>query len=265
MRGLLLALTIVSFTAVGMAQAQTPPSPPAAATGSPASVRGADAQKLLGRDVRNEQGDKIGEIKSIQLDHEGVVSAVIVSVGGFLGVGDREVALAWKDIAVADNGEKVSTALSKEQLQALPPYRYADPKHRGTAFRDTPADAKPSAAPPTTNTATPSVPPTPGPRAGFTSGDVSGVGYTRATVRNPAGETIGTVDEIILSPEGAVKSVIVSVSGFLGVGTKRVAMKWTDFKIWQDKDTLTLVTEATKDDLKAAPDYKPTNAKAQSN
>ena len=265
MRGLL-ALTIVSLTAVGMAQAQTPPSssPPAAATGSPASVRGADAQKLLGRDVRNEQGDKIGEIKSIQLDQDGAVSAVIVSVGGFLGIGDREVALAWKDIAVANNGEKVSTALTKDQLQALPPYRYADPKHRGTAFRDMPADAKPSAAP-APSTAAPSVPPTPGPRAGFTSGDVSGVGYTRATVRNPAGETIGTVDEIILSSEGTVKSVIVSVSGFLGVGTKRVAMKWTDFKIWQDKDTLTLVTEATKDDLKAAPDYKATNAKMQGN
>lgn len=259
MRGLL-ALSILGLAGVGVAEAQTtspgPSTPPATTAASPARMQGADAQKLLGREVRNAQGDKVGEIKSIQLDKDGVVSAVIVSVGGFLGIGDREVALAWKDIAVSDNGEKVSTALTKEQLQALQPYRYADPKHRGTAFRDGPDDAKPStAASPTTPAPTTSQPASV-PRAGFTTGDVSGVGYARATVRNPAGETIGTVDEIVLSPEGTVKSVIISVGGFLGVGSKRVAMKWGDFKIWQDKDTLTLVTEATKDELKAAPDYK---------
>ena len=82
----------------------------------------------------------------------------------------------------------------------------------------------------------------------------------RASVRNPAGESIGSVEEVVLSADGKVKSVIVSVGGFLGVGTKQVAMQWKDFKIWQDKDTLTLVTEATKEDLKAAPDYKPEKA-----
>jgi sporulation protein YlmC with PRC-barrel domain len=241
---------------MGVAEAQSPPtstSPPSAvAAPSQARLHGADAQKLLGRDITNAQNEKIGEIKSIQLDQDGVVSAVIVSVGAFLALVDREVALAWRDITVTDNGEKVSTALTKEQLQNLPPYRYTDLKQRGTAFRDGPQDTKPSALPPSTPQATT----TPLPRAGFTTGDVSGVRYARASVRNPAGESIGTVDEIVLSPDGVVKSVIVSVGGFLGVGSKRVAMAWKDFKIWQDKDTLTLVTEATKDELKAAPDYK---------
>lgn len=258
------ALGVLLSGWLGVAHAQTPPgapaSPPPAGTAGATSARlqGADAQKLLGRAITNAQNEKIGEIKSIHLDRNGVVDAVIVSVGGFLGIGDREVALAWKDLQVSANGEKVSTSLTRDQLQALPAYRYAEPRHRGTVFRDEPSSAE--GKPPTTapgKTAEPAPPSAPPSRAGFnTGGDVSGAGLVRAAVRNPAGESIGEVEEVVLSAEGKVKHIIVSVGGFLGVGTKRVAMKWSDFRIWQDKDRLTLVTEVTKDDLKAAPDYR---------
>lgn len=253
-RQLVLSALVLGWVAV--ANAQTPTSPPSAPSSGPersdpgpSRLKGADAQKLIGRTIMNAQNEKVGEIKSIHLDHDGVVDAVIVSVGGFLGMGDREAALTWKDITVSDNGEKVATSLTKEQLQNLPPYRYADPAQRGTAFRDRPSP--PDAKSPTVATTPPQ------PRAGFnTGGDVSGSGIVRASVRNPAGESIGSVEEVLLTADGTVKSVIVSVGGFLGVGSKRVAMQWKDFKIWQDKDTLTLVTEATKADLKSAPDYK---------
>lgn len=268
-RQLGLIVLVVAWT--GLAQAQpAPTSPPAPASppaGAPQAQRlqGADAQKLIDRSITNAQNEKIGEIKSIHLDSAGVVDAVIVSVGGFLGVGDREVVLNWKDLVVSDNGEKVTTAFTREQLAALPAYRYADAKQRGTVFQERTATT-PKPVPPST-TATPGTPPSaptatatptpPPPRAGFiTAGDVSGAAVVRASVRNPAGESIGSVDEVVLSIDGKVQSVVVSLGGFLGLGSKRVAMKWTDFKIWQDKDTVTLVTEATKDDLKAAPEYK---------
>ena len=120
----LLALSFVVFGWVAAAQAQssTPQAPPPSVSSDKseaARLKGADAQKLIGRAITNTQNEKIGEIKSIHLDPEGVVDAVIVSVGGFLGVGDREVAVTWKDITVADNGEKVTTALTKEQLKNL--------------------------------------------------------------------------------------------------------------------------------------------------
>ena len=44
--------------------------------------------------------------------------------------------------------------------------------------------------------------------------------------------------------------------GFLGVGTKDVAVKWSDLKIGRDGKDLMLTTDWTKDSLKAMPDYK---------
>jgi hypothetical protein len=49
---------------------------------------------------------------------DGNVDSVMVGVGGFLGVGEREVQLAWKDLQIMDNGEKVVVNMSKDQLKA---------------------------------------------------------------------------------------------------------------------------------------------------
>ena len=104
----------------------------------------------------------------------------------------------------------------------------------GIAHAQTPSGTPASAPPASTTDAS---------RAGFNNGgDVSGKALVRAAVRNPAGESIGEVEEVVLSADGRVKNIIVSVGGFLGVGTKRVAMQWSDFRLWQDKDRLTLVT-----------------------
>jgi hypothetical protein len=46
-------------------------------------------------------------------------------VGGFLGVGERHVRLAWKDLQISDNGEKVVVNMNKDQLKALPAFKYA--------------------------------------------------------------------------------------------------------------------------------------------
>ena len=125
------------------ANAQTPPSAPAtppaaAATTTPMAVpQAADAKKLIGRNIKNADGESIGEIKSIYLTKDGKVDSVMVSVGGFLGVGDREVRIAWSDLKIADNGEKVTVDMTKDQLKAKPEYRYRNEGWRGQVFTDT--------------------------------------------------------------------------------------------------------------------------------
>ena len=49
---------------------------------------------------------------------------------------------------------------------------------------------------------------------------------------------------------------MVSVGGFLGMGTKNVAVKWSDIKFTRDGNSALLLTNWTKDTLKAMPDYK---------
>src|SRR5262245_44728885 len=41
-------------------------------------------------------------------------------------------------------------------------------------------------------------------------------------VKNPANETVGTINDVVVDPEGKIQQVVVSVGGFLGVGTKKV-------------------------------------------
>jgi sporulation protein YlmC with PRC-barrel domain len=73
------------------------------------------------------------------------------------------------------------------------------------------------------------------------------------SVVNDANETVGTVDDIIVSPTGGDAVAIVSVGGFLGMGTKLVAIPYGDIKVNGDKLT---VPGATKDSLKALPEFK---------
>jgi hypothetical protein len=63
------------------------------------------------------------------------------------------------------------------------------------------------------------------------------------------------VEDLYLDSQGATKTVVVSVGGFLGVGAKDVAIKWSDLKQSRDGKSLVLTTSLSKDDLNALPDY----------
>lgn len=94
----------------------------------------AQAQELIGADVKNAENETIGEVESVHIDQSGMVSNIIVSVGGFLGLGSRDVALSWNDLQVAEGGQSVTTTMTKEQLKNLPEYQYSDSSQRGKVF-----------------------------------------------------------------------------------------------------------------------------------
>jgi sporulation protein YlmC with PRC-barrel domain len=76
-------------------------------------------------------------------------------------------------------------------------------------------------------------------------------------IQNAAGENIGEIYDIILTDTGAVKAYIVSVGGFLGMGTKYVAIDPKAVTLTrQDEKTWKATMNANKDQLKAAPEYK---------
>ena len=75
-----------------------------------------------------------------------------------------------------------------------------------------------------------------------------------ATVRDEHRESVGKVEDIYVDNTGAIKAVVVSVGGFLGVGAKDVAVKWNELKFSRDGKSLVITT--TQDSLKAMPDSK---------
>lgn len=75
--------------------------------------------RIIGTDVRNRKGEKIGDVKDIVLDDKGAISYAIVSTGGFLGIGDRLHAVPWS--ALNTHTEKdFAIDLDKAALQKAP-------------------------------------------------------------------------------------------------------------------------------------------------
>ncbi|UYN96532.1 MAG: PRC-barrel domain-containing protein [Enhydrobacter sp.] len=222
---------------------QTTAPPQAGATAS--AVGAADAGKLIGRNIQNAQNETIGEIKSVFIGPDGKVDSVMVGVGGFLGLGEREVRLAWNDLRIEDGGRKVSVDMSKDQLKGMPEYKYRDASMRGSVF----TDKGPYRADATD-------------RAKVSTGDfnaqgsVSAAALIGADVKNKAGDKVGDVEDVYLDKSGRIDTVVVSVGGFLGVGAKNVAVKWNEIQLGRDGNDVTLSTDWTKDSLKAMPDYK---------
>ena len=74
-----------------------------------------------------------------------------------------------------------------------------------------------------------------------------------STVINDANETVGTIDDLIVTPTDKVPFAVLSVGGFLGMGTKYVVVPFNSLQV---KDKRMVLPGATKDSLKALPEFK---------
>ncbi|MBX9931389.1 MAG: PRC-barrel domain-containing protein [Methylobacterium sp.] len=76
------------------------------------------------------------------------------------------------------------------------------------------------------------------------------------SIQNGANETIGQIADLVLDEQSTVKAWVVGVGGFLGIGTKYVAVDPTALKLTRaDEKTLKASIDTTKDQLRAAPEY----------
>jgi sporulation protein YlmC with PRC-barrel domain len=77
-------------------------------------------------DVYDNQDNKIGDVNDILLDKDGRVSTVIIGVGGFLGVGEKDVAVPFTALKVAEKaGDRYLVInATKEALEKAPGYIY---------------------------------------------------------------------------------------------------------------------------------------------
>lgn len=74
------------------------------------------------------------------------------------------------------------------------------------------------------------------------------------------GETVGSIDDLLITADGRVQAAVVDVGGFLGMGQHTVAIDWKALRVSPSNDRVTI--SMTKEELKAAPEYdKTTQAK----
>jgi sporulation protein YlmC with PRC-barrel domain len=74
-----------------------------------------------------------------------------------------------------------------------------------------------------------------------------------STVVNEANETVGTIDDLIVTPTEKVPFAVLSVGGFLGMGSKYVVVPFSSLQV---KDKRMVLPGATKASLTALPEFK---------
>ncbi len=89
------------------AQTATPSSPSAAPAASTSSVQtnlkgNWRASKLVGLAVYNDSNEKLGDINEVLIDNTGKINAIVIGVGGFLGVGEHSIAVSFDKLKWVD-------------------------------------------------------------------------------------------------------------------------------------------------------------------
>jgi len=150
-----------------LAQAGTGAAPAATATETPAVVAdGNSAETLLGKPVQSATGEDLGRVVDVIVDRSGMVQAVIIDFGGFLGVGTRKIAVDWRVLHFPQAGgmEKLIAALPRDQLRKAPVFKEGEPvviMGRAKAPPPSPAgppgssSEAPATPPPQTNSSAP--------------------------------------------------------------------------------------------------------------
>jgi len=87
---------------------------------------GTALSKVVGSTVYSGSGDKVGSIEDIVLVPSDRKLYGIISVGGFLGIGDRLVAVPYDALSHGTDGKIVLAGASKEELKTAPEFKYRD-------------------------------------------------------------------------------------------------------------------------------------------
>lgn len=131
-----LIAALVALPAVAQQPGQAtvpPPGPPAGvvpAVGNPnlavASVRlenGTRASKVIGAAVYSDQNERIGTVDDLVMTGGDKITVAVVSVGGFLGLGSKLIAIPFEQLK-RETDRIVLTGATKETLNAMPSLVY---------------------------------------------------------------------------------------------------------------------------------------------
>ncbi|WP_442582254.1 PRC-barrel domain-containing protein [Mesorhizobium sp. ASY16-5R] len=281
------ALVTLLTGAVYAQEATTPPAATAPAAEAPAATPvvksdGFLATNLIGETVYNGTGDdaeNIGSVNDVVIGSNGAVESVIIGVGGFLGLGEKNVAMNYGDIkwAEKDGDRWIVVNATKDQLQAQAefdrrPYDpAAAPAGDTTAMAPAPADTTTAPAPADTAMAPAAPADATAPAATDTTttaaidkstltempaGDIRAEELVGTTVYGANDANLGEIGDVVLTQDGKVDAVIIDVGGFLGIGEKEVAVGMDKLAFMTDKDGKKyLYTTFTKEQLDAAAAY----------
>ncbi len=153
---------------------QAPAAPPAGAASTAPGANDAQVKALdssvttvLGRKVQGVKGEDLGRVVDVLADANGRVRVAVVEFGGFLGVGNRRIAVDWSLLRFDpdDQSKPLILSVDRKKLQSAPEYKNAPQPQElaapqpSAAAATTPAPATPPPATPPATTPAPATPP----------------------------------------------------------------------------------------------------------
>ncbi|MCW2236582.1 PRC-barrel domain-containing protein [Azospirillum canadense] len=139
----------------------------------------ASAEHLLGKHVYGKDNEKVGEVEDIILDSTGQAKQIVISSGGFLGIGEKQIAVDYSQANWDQNQDRVQlSGMSRDEVKNMPEFKYSDTTTSLNRNKD---------------------------KAGSTTNDAasrSSTGTTGNTMA-PSGTTPGTTPGTTMTPSGA--------------------------------------------------------------
>ena len=222
------------------------------------------ASRIIDQAVKNAQGEELGEVDDLIMSRNGKIKKVVLSVGGFLGIGDRLVAVPFKSLKINEKDDIVYN-VTKQQLEDHPVFSYRREGLYGyyyQPFYPLPAygmrrEYRYPPPPPYGEPYAP-FPPRGKYRGEFGPWEweyfperlrISAI--LNRVVLNNKGEEEGEIDDLIINRIGKVEQIILSVGGFLGFDEKLVAMPFKPLKVTD----MGIVYNVSREELKNLPGF----------
>ncbi len=190
----------------------------------------------------------IGEINEVVLTRDGEVQSLIVGVGGFLGIGEKDVAINMSELRwVTEEGTEDDQFLvinaTAVGVQDAPAYEYnlaTNTMEDQQAGMETTGDAM---------------------MDGFVPADVDKLTaetLTGTSVYGSGDEDIGEISELLLTADGKLDRAVIDVGGLLGIGERPVALPMADLDIVQAEsgDEIRVYINKSQEELEAMPEYE---------
>ena len=200
------------------------------------------ASTLIGKSIYTGTGDNaavVGDVNDIVMGSNGTADAVVVGVGGFLGIGEKHVAVDFDSLNWVERDGKLWLTMdtTKEQLEKAPAFKRTamagEGSNRIASDAKAPADGDKTAAigqPEWTEAD----------RTAITADKLMG-----ARVQGAGNEDIGEIGDVVMAADGkTIDAYVVDVGGFLGMGEKPVALDPAELAIYQNADGDLLVRTA---------------------
>ncbi len=239
------------------------------------------ASSLIGKGVYGSAGDdaeRIGDVNDVVIAPNGSAEAVIIGVGGFLGIGEKDVAVDFSQVSWVDrDGERwFIVEATKEELEAAPsfdrsPTEPETAQNQGVQTRQqtaaddtatvdnqnqvTTQNQTAAEQPATQNQAAGAMPDRnamqPLDMTAMRAEDLQG-----KRVYGANNEDIGEISDVLMTQDGKVDAFVVDVGGFLGIGEKEVAIAMQNIDFMQDANgNIVVFTPFTQAQLEQQSQY----------